>query len=216
MKRWLAAAVAIVATAITIGAFAQNLSLPIPSLPGPLPPDPAKTLWGGAVFNKPVYNPETKSYFEYYFPSPGLLYNSELQFGWETSKRMAEERVFHGVRGRLAVIKDKETNDFIVKALKPQDGAWIGLEYMCDLRALRWVTGEFWPLTAYQNWSQPWNVGLTTPVKAPSERQRAWCLSDQRWMGVHYWGPKGNFKWNANGTAKQFGWMIIEFPTGKP
>ena len=36
------------------------------------------------------------------------------------------------------------------------------------------------------------------------------------WMGVHYWGSTANYKWNANGTGKRFGWMIIEYPTGKP
>jgi hypothetical protein len=165
-----------------------------------------------ARFNHPIYNPETKSYFEYYFPSPNLLYDPRMQVEWDTADKMAASRVFHGVRGRLAVVKTAQTNKFIVDNFKPEDGTWIGLRYNCELRALRWTTGEFWPLDAYQNWGPVWNRDGGSPRAVV----RAGCSSSRPWHGVHYWGPEGEFKWNANGTAKGFGWMIVEYPTGKP
>jgi hypothetical protein len=198
-------------------AVAQQMApLPIPDFDTRPGPDPKETKDAAEKwkekFNRPVYNPGTKSYFEYYFPGTGFLYDSEKQYGWEEAEKIATTRTFHGVRGRLAVIKTAETNKFIVDHLHPEDGAWIGLKYMCDLRTLRWVTGEFWPLDAYHNWGAVWNIEGTSP----KGRSRSACLGYMPWMGVHYWGSAANYKWNANGTGKRFGWMIIEYPTGKP
>jgi hypothetical protein len=111
----------------------------------------------------------------------------------------------------LAVVKDKETNEFIVKNFQPEDGTWIGLRYFCDLGALQWVTGEIWPPTAYQNWGRPWNIegGHST------NQFRSKCTYFT-WQGVHYWGAQTGYKWNANGSGKYFSHMIVEYPTGKP
>jgi hypothetical protein len=194
------------------GTAQQRLDLPIPDFQPAPPPDPKKVReHHKEKFNKPVYNPETKSYFEYYSPTLGE-YHSEQRFNWMTSKAMAEARTYKGVPGRLAVIKTPETNKFIIKNFEPDDGAWIGLQYLCELRALRWVTGEFWPLTGYQYWNKPWNVAGTTW----KNNERAWCLASVPYMGVHYWGAEGGYRWNANGPGKEFHLMIIEYPTGKP
>jgi len=223
MRGWFVALGICVALALPVAnataQFAQappQMQLPIPDFDTKLPPtkkDKEEEVQSKEKFNKPAYNPETKSYFEYYFPGTGLLYDASKQYGWEEASNVAATRTFHGVRGRLAVIKTPETNKFIVEHLKPEDGTWIGLRYYCELRTLRWVTGEFWPLDGYQNWGKVWNTEGTTPMG----KERASCAGQYiPWMGVHYWGPKGNFKWNANGSGKRFGWMIIEYPTGKP
>jgi len=224
MKTWLSALGACAAVGLALGAAvqaaaqrwetAQGMQLPIADF-DKLPPMTTGSnrpqYDHSGVYNKPFYNPETKSYFENYSATNGK-YDIEHRYNWEAAQRVAETRTYHGVRGRLAVIKTKETNDFIVKNLKPEDGTWFGLQYFCDLHALRWVTGEFWPLKAYQNWFRPWNVEGTNP----RNQERAGCLSDKRWMGVHYWGKNAGYKWNANGTAKEFWLMIVEYPTGKP
>ena len=192
---------------------ADDLNLPVPDFSTKLPRNgkPAEPGAGKERYNKPIYNPETKSYFENYNPAPDLVYDPDYIYDWLQSKVIAEGRTFHGVRGRLAVVKNKETNDFIVKHFKPDNGTWIGLEYMCDDRILRWSTGEIWPLSGYQNWGRPWNIEGTSPYG----RVRSSCTSLNP-MGVHYWGSEAGYKWNANGGAKKFGYMIIEYPTGKP
>ena len=163
------------------------------------------------VYNKPMYNPETKSYFEN-FSATGGIYDLEHRYNWNAAKRIAASRVFKGVRGRLAIVKTKETNDFIIKNLKPEDGTWIGLQYRCDLQTLRWVNGDFWPLTGYAYWNTPWNAAGTTWKTT----ERSQCLSSAQWMGVHYWGRENGHHWNANGPGKEFWLMIVEYPTGKP
>ena len=218
MRGWFVALGMCAALALPVVAGADDyaqapLQLPIPDFDTKLPSKSKETeVLSKERFNKPIYNPDTKSYFEYYFPGTGLLYDAEKQYGWEEASKVAATRSYHGVRGRLAVIKTPEVNKFIVQHLHPDDGTWIGLRWYCDLRTLRWVTGEFWPLDGYQNWGPVWNVEGTSPLN----KDRASCLSFLPWMGVHYWGPKGNYKWNANGSGKRFGWMIIEYPTGKP
>jgi hypothetical protein len=193
---------------------AQGIQLPIPDFK-PVPESQLrekKKELDETRFNRPIYNPGTKSYFEYVINIGGKEYGGSRGVGWEQAKSYAETKTFHGVRGRLAVIKNKEANDFIVKHFKPEDGTWIGLRYFCDLHALQWVTGEIWPLTAYANWGRPWNVEGTKSTNVV----RSSCLKFAPWMGVHYWGAETGYKWNANGTGKYFEYMIIEYPTGKP
>ena len=68
------------------------------------------------IYNKPMYNPETKSYFELHFPGENMgSYGEWPQFNWRDAREYAPSRVFRGARGRLAIVKTKETNDFIVE-----------------------------------------------------------------------------------------------------
>jgi hypothetical protein len=178
-------------------------------------PDP-----NAPVFGKPLYNPESKSYFELFKPNLAEMERAGANVGrtdivdmnWESAKTFAQSRAFHGVRGRLAVVKTDETHKFIAKNLHPPDGTWIGLRLMCSGRTLQWVTGEIWPLNAYANWGQPWNRNGGTP----EVRSRADCSMNIDYLPVHYWGPTGGYRWNANGAAKRFYYLIIEYPTGKP
>ena len=53
------------------------------------------------VYDKPVYNPESKSYFE-------LLDGTHIHGQgptWEQAREMAAERSFGGAQGRLAIIR---------------------------------------------------------------------------------------------------------------
>ena len=197
----------------TMAPRAQGLDLPVPDF------KPQERTWqenkaiNDAKYNKPIYNPETKSYFENYdlYRDPNNPYGVYFAFEWPLAKQWAESRVFHGVRGRLAVIKSREVQEFIAKKLQPDDGAWFGLSFRCDSRSLWWVTGENWPLSAYQNWNRPWNVEGTTWKNA----NHAQCPPNEV-AGVHYWGAATGYKWNVNGPHKGFHYLIIEYTTGKP
>ena len=162
-----------------------------------------------------MYNPETKSYFELHFPGEGMgSYAEWPEFNWRDARDYAPTRVFRGVRGRLAIVKTKETNDFIVKNLRPGCCPWIGLQYSCTENTLMWVTGDLWPFSSYANWSKVWNVMGTGPNKASA---RWGCVYGSSLpAGTHYWGENGGFRWNVNAANKEFANMILEFPTGKP
>lgn len=157
------------------------------------------------LYDTKVYNPATASYFE--LKRPGG------DFNWNKANEYAERAHYKGVRGRLAVIKNKETQDFLVKTFRPTI-SWIGLKYYCRLNALQWVSGEFWPLTSYANWGTRWNVSGASP----NAEGLAGCDANDGHgvRGVHMWGHEGNYKWNVNGPAKIFYDFFVEYPTGQP
>jgi hypothetical protein len=206
---------ALMATAVQAQEAPPNLPAPsvTPGLPGASTEKPQKADTGPVVY-KAIYNPETKSYFELYqITVKDVATTGGIpDISWGEAKTLAESRAYKGARGRLAVVKTEETNKFIVKNLRPSGGTWIGLRYICSTRTLQWVTGEIWPLSSYTNWHSIWNSPLGGPGNGSA---RANCPS-WPYLGVHYWGADGGFKWNANGAPKRFYYMIIEFPTGKP
>jgi hypothetical protein len=201
---------------VTIGpvgdAEPNNLPPDIPLAPigNSVTPD-AKPGSEGSVIDKPIYNPETKSYFEVHKVTRAESSGYIPDVSWIRAKELAQSRVFRGTRGRLAIVKTAETHKFIVNNLRPPSGSWIGLRLICNGRTLQWVTGDFWPLSAYANWGKVWNSHGAAPNGA-----RIDCNTGAAYLPVHYWGAEGGYKWNANGTAKHFYYAIIEYPTGKP
>jgi hypothetical protein len=157
------------------------------------------------LYDTKVYNPATASYFE--LKRPGG------DFNWYKAQEYAENANYKGVRGRLAVVKAKEIQEFLVNNFRPSI-AWIGLKYYCRLNALQWTSGEFWPLTAYANWGTPWNLDGASPTN----QGRSHCDAGdfKSFNGVHMWGHEGNFKWNVNGAPKIFYEFFVEYPTGRP
>lgn len=169
-------------------------------------------------FNKPIYNPETKSYFELYSPDaddPKWRKNVR-HFGaimWHHGRRIASQRFHKGTRGRLAVVKTKQTHEFLRKNFQPTGAAWIGLRFWCRYRKLQWVTGDTHKRTQWQLWGPVWNLAGATPKKA---KGKAGCArSAKHYLPVHYWAPTDGFFWNANGREKEFNQLFIEYPTGK-
>ncbi|MDH3944919.1 MAG: C-type lectin domain-containing protein [Anaerolineae bacterium] len=164
------------------------------------------------LYHTPVYNPETKSYFELVRVAVGssIRWAEGAEATWATSQRLASTRTHKNVRGRLAVVKTKQVNDFLRDTFKPDHAAWIGLRYYCHFNKLQWVTGETHPHSAYSNWDRVWNhaggrdsgLGSTKCGKS----------ADHYWP-VHYWSDKGGFRWNANGPVKEWYSFFVEYPT---
>ena len=170
------------------------------------------------LYDTKVYNPETKSYFE-------LVRNQRLdlsircrncyELSWAAAMRLAHQRTFKGVRARLAVVKSRQVNEFLRKTFRPERAAWIGLRYLCRFNKLQWVTGEFHPHTGYANWDLIWNhsgsrnsdLGILGSAQCRKGVSEYWP--------VHYWGINHGFRWNANGTIKEFFEFFVEYPTGK-
>jgi len=149
-----------------------------------------------AVAVKPIYNPHTKSYFE-------LRVDLPWPPRWSTARKFARTRIFKGVRGRLAVIKDVETHSFLKANFEPKEEVWIGLRFFCGVRKLVWVTGEEHPRTAFKVWARRW------------WRSNYKCSTGFQFMPIYYQKASKGFKWQASGPAKYFVSYLVEYPTGK-
>lgn len=166
---------------------------------------------GEALYNQPVYDPLSGNYFELRKATPGYSGRGGVAaIGWAKARVLASKSVFQGVRGRLAIVKTKELNDFLRRTFKPDVGAWIGLRYWCEFNKLQWVTGEIHDRAAYANWARVWNHWGS---KGVAQAQRT-CSRRERFWPVHYWAASDDFRWNANGTGKEMQAFFIEYPTG--
>jgi len=171
------------------------------------------------LYNKPVYNPETKSYFELFATNPEAartrLSGGTAQWKWRDAYRVAASRSYNGVRGRLAIVPSQSVHQFLRNTFEPNISAWIGLRYWCKFHKLQWVDGTLPESGAFAIWGPIWNQGTTSPDQS---KDRAPCDSSLKslHLGVHYWSTRDGFYWNANGYNKEFSAIFIEYPTGKP
>lgn len=160
-----------------------------------------------ALYNTPVYHAETKSYFEL-VPVPvgySMRDKSSPETDWTHAMRFAAGRMFKDTRGRLAVIRSQETNDFVVRTFDPPQSAWFGLRFYCSVRKLIWVTGEIHPPNGYKNWGASWQAPGDTP-----------CAPGQQWAPIALARKDVGWRWEARGQAKEFFYYVVEYPTGKP
>lgn len=172
------------------------------------------------VFNKPVYNEETKSYFELYSPdADNPKINTVRNYGhirYNNALKISVKRRYKGVRGRLAVIQSKKTHQFLAKILQPSVSAWIGLRYYCRFKKLVWINGTIVKAGKdFVTWGpQIWNVNGPSPRN--DKQSTCWNHVQIFYLPVHYWPVADGFQWNANDHAKEFNALIIEYTTGKP
>lgn len=147
----------------------------------------------------PIYNPETKSYFELRtdLPKPPQ---------WQMAEKVARTKTFKGVRGRLAIVKDVQTHSFLKANFPVYQEAWIGMRFICSVRETVWVTGEIHPRTEFKAWARRWNRSNVTCRTSNS-------LS---YMPVYYTPTDQGFRWQASGQQKYFVSYFVEYPTGKP
>jgi hypothetical protein len=181
-------------------------------------------LWGNSVeangiFNKPKYNPTTKSYFELYSPDASDPRNTRVPasgaIGWKKANILAARRTYRGAQGRLAVVNTPQIHNFLRKSFRPELPAWIGLRYWCNFNKLQWITGKFHKRGKFQKWGRVWNHSAKSPRDDPNKKSYCERRDNKHYFGVHYWGIQEGFSWNANGRYKEFNAMFIEYPTGK-
>ncbi len=176
--------------------------------------------FANGAFNKPVYNPDTKSYFELYSPDasdPKInTVRNAGHINYAEALHIAAKRSFKGVHGRLAIIKSKETHEFLAKQLHPSVSAWIGLRYYCRFKKLMWGNGTILKSGRdFAIWGpNTWNINGPSP--RTSKQSECWRSTRDFYLPVHYWPVEDGFKWNANDYAKEFNAVIIEYRTGKP
>jgi hypothetical protein len=172
----------------------------------------AATAHAQAVYEKPVYNPDTKSYFELVRVTQAQQEHHKVgmvpETSWDKAAAFAASRVYKDTKGRLAIVKDQATHEFVMTNLRPNSYAFIGLRYFCKERQLRWVNNQVHPANGFKAWAPNWDQG-----------DLKYCLESNpahQWMGVVYTGVNEGFRWVARGSLKNWNMYIVEYPTGHP
>lgn len=149
----------------------------------------------------PYWNPHTKSYF-------ALIDTTETGLRWSQAAKLATTRHYKGAQGRLAVIPDRKTHDFIMEKFGRafNDDAWIGLRYFCAFRKLMWVNGEELSHNPVGVWHVQWFRDHSTTCSTTGGMQ---------YMPVYYRHMGVGATWQASGEIKRFYDYLIEYPTGK-
>jgi hypothetical protein len=157
-----------------------------------------------SVTGQPVYFPHTKSYYELIQIGSGYsLRGKEPEITWERAQSWAMGRVHKGTRGRLAVVKDAETTEFLRRTFQPPERVWIGLRYFCRLNKLVWTDGAEHPASGYRNWMQPWRQPDSCRLGGNAE-----------YAPVSLGPVQEGFRWQARGQSKEFYYLFVEYPTG--
>jgi hypothetical protein len=153
------------------------------------------------VFEKPIYNPESKSYFE-------LIENRQLELEgpfWHQARDFAAQKYFKGVQGRLAIIATAQTEMFIKTELRPSESVWFGLYFDCQAKNLKWVTGEELKPGAYSNWD---------PIHWNHAYNGLFCPEGTPYMPAFIAMEKNTRYWALILRDKRFYQYLIEYPTG--
>jgi hypothetical protein len=114
----------------------------------------------------------------------------------------SEKKLFKNTRGRLATIKDLATHQFILRNFSAKN-YWIGLQYFCGTRSLKWVDGSDGSQTNFSAWDIQWS---NTDVRC----------GNKGYMPVHYTTatPTKALRWRASGPEKWYLYYLVEYPTG--
>lgn len=165
-------------------------------------PYKSKRTYRGHLFNIPVYDTNSKSYFKLVSVKHGH---------YRVAMSYARSQRYKGARGRLAVIKSKETQEFIDDVFRPPDETWIGLRMWCRPRKVFWVTGETLKRGKdYANWGRSWHYKRKYyPCKDRSGPNRDFA-------GIGLVRYQGKIRWWAMAPRHETTALLIEFPTGKP
>ena len=157
----------------------------------------------GYLFDVPVYDPYSKSYFEL---RHNLAGGGTYVANWSVADRIARSKSYKGVRGRLAIIRSMEANNFILKTFKPPNETYIGLRMICSEGfKLFWVNGKILSRKDYQNWGRMWHYPNTYLP----------CRGASKYGGVVYNRLEGRPRWYVIAPAHATVAFLVEYPTGK-
>lgn len=151
------------------------------------------------VAQGPILDPGTGSYFELRVDNAA----GRLRPEWETANRRARSLVHKGRPGRLAVVGDMETLNFIRDNFRINEAAWIGLRFFCRFRQLVWVTGEIHPINRRDLWAPQWYLSDQVLCGNANIPYMPIFLTDER---------SGRVYWQATGPAKFFVSYFVEYP----
>jgi hypothetical protein len=190
--------VALVVASAHVASGQTLLSYPLSQLTGQQADHPP-----GQLIGVPVYDPEAKRYFAL-MPSEFSKTNSWM---WDSVARQAQNLVYNGIHGRLAIVDTVQVHSFLLGTFKPNhyQSVWIGLRYLCQAKQLEWSDGRLWKPGSFQDWDAQWNQDVFTCIKHGDPKD---------WAPVAY-TPEMH-SWVAKGNTKGYAWYFVEFPTGAP
>jgi hypothetical protein len=167
----------------------------------------SNSLWSAEVplQSAIIYNPASKSYFQ--------LFNDNVNPGnWEAAQQRAANKIYKGVRGRLAVVDSLDTHNFIIKNfhLDWRDASvWIGFRYWCSVHMLQWEGSlPYSPSDAnhFALWHSSWSRGNLDPCSSFKSGKLGFAP-------VYYRNIAGTVRWQAVGAAKYFTTYLVEYVT---
>lgn len=146
----------------------------------------------------PYYNPATKSYFE--MISLKTMPGSKK---WDRANTEAMRKVYKGAQGRLAIVKDIKTHQFLLRNFDLKN-AWIGLQYFCSSQTAKWVDGTDASNSYFSAWDAQWS------------NSHIRC-ANKGYMPVHYTTENATStpRWRASGPNKGYTAYLVEYATGK-
>ena len=154
----------------------------------------------GPLIGKPVYHPESKSYYEL------VLMEGVYDRKWEHALAYASRRTHKGAKGHLAVVDSPEVHEFLRSTFRPNRQTWIGMRYWCAFRKLQWVTGEILDRGDFKAWNSQWDLS----------GDRTGCRGTRGdYMPIFYTAYNQGFRWAAQGIAKNWHYYFVQYPTGE-
>jgi len=128
-------------------------------------------------------------------------------YTWLQADQAARQRVYKGIKGRLAAVDTQEVHTFILENLQPDQWTFIGLRYFCKVRKLLWTNGKSLERGQFQAWHPQWD-----------QSAGAGCVNgggEADWMSVAYTPANDGFRWVAKGAKKRYYAYIVEYPTNE-
>lgn len=177
----------------------------------------AESAAASPLYDTPVYDPSSKSYF-------ALIDGTKRQtryhtgYVWSEAFEEAQTRLFHGVRGRLATIRSVETYEFLLTTFKSDTDTWIGYRYMCQSRQLLNSTGLSLSKASFQAWDTEWKQDefACAVNKFTHDYGTTDTPSAKAYAPIAIQPAAKGFRWFAKGPGKGYTAYLIEWPTGGP
>ena len=88
----------------------------------------------GTLYDTPIYDPGSKSYFALIWARRENIYRA---FTWAMADKQAATREYKGVHGRLAIVDTVEVHEFLERTFHTPCETWIGLRYWCGPQKLQ-------------------------------------------------------------------------------
>lgn len=161
------------------------------------------------VFDTPLYEPTTQSYFELVTVKKEekvFSVRQDAEVRWEVAEQLARKRMFKGRRGRLAVVRSYEVYTFLLREFRTDLPAWIGLRYFCADRQLRWTSGATFKKGDFQAWHPKWDQSV------PNSGCIGTRGGERPFMPVSFTSAADGFRWTAVGGIKEYRRYFVEYP----